>query len=258
MSTLDELFETARQHESALNLALRVHDDATAAIECVHLRQALGRMSRMIDRKAGDNEPLRRSLTDVFVSATQRMRCLLESAPVTIAAPELGRFQRWTRARTTTLIARNGPHIFELDAAGHELQEVVFFSLHVASSRFITNLRRATFWDTFIEGTDFNYSRLDNSDWKDTCVTRSFFRDSSFQDAVFQGCAFFACDFTNVDFSTTHDRPMAAGGSRVTQFVRCNMTGTTWNNRNLSNVDFFGCTGIQPARPQRPEPHLYS
>lgn len=240
--TLDDLFSVARRHESALNVALRARDSTTANVASAQLRETLEQIPLLIDKVAGEDAALRNALTSAFASSTQTMNVLLEFPEICIA-PEPGRAQRWRHARRTTPVQRNGPHIFELDAAGHPLRDIVFFGLHVANSMFFTDLTQATFWEAFIEASDFNYSRLARSEWKDTCVKRSFFRDSCFRNAVFRGTAFFDSDFTNVDFSTTNDYRSIPGES--VQFIRCNLTGTLWQNRNLSSVDFFGCRGLE-------------
>jgi len=241
---LDDLFITARMHESALAIALRVGDEMMARASATRLREALERATAAVDKIdiAAAGSPTRwAALRDMYLASTIGMHELLRRSlpPPCSSDPDRGR--RWAAACDQTKVARGGPHVFELQSNGRDLQQALFYRLHVARSKFLTDLRDATFLDTFIERCDFTYARLDRTIWQRTCVTHSFYHDASFEGASLDDVAFFDCDLRNTDFSLYSARATM----NSTQFIRCDLRGSRWFGRDLSSagstIEFIDC-----------------
>jgi hypothetical protein len=241
---LDKLFTTARACESALAIALRVGDETTAAASATRLRKTLGHARFAIVNGSVGNPPRRHALVEMFLVSTRGMRQLLQRNPITSAPDDeyhKHRLRRWGAAIFDTKVPRGGPHLFELDSHGRDLQQALFNGLHVARSKFLTDLRDATFVDTFIERSDFTYARLERTLWQRTCITHSFYHDASFENASLDDVAFFDCDLRDTDFS--HNSARATMNS--TQFIRCDLRGSRWFGRDLSSasstIEFIDC-----------------
>ena len=236
---LDKLFIAARQQESALAIALRACDEMMAVEASTRLREALGRAVFAIENTSIDNPLHRKTLRDMYLTSTIGMNQLIRRVPSGPAHLDAGRLRRWAVACAETKVPRGGPHLFEFDSHGRDLQESLFFGLHVAHSKFLTDLRNAMFIDTFVERSDFAYARLDRAILQRTCIRYSFFRESSFKDAILDDVAFFDCDLRDADLSFSGSIRGAVG--MTAQFIRCDLRGARCLGRDLSAVDFLGC-----------------
>ena len=241
---LDDLFAKARTCESALAIALRVRDETTALASATRLRKMLDHARFAIVNATVGNPARGHALVEMFLLSTRGMRQLLQRNPIT-SAPldqdplDQDRLRRWGVAIAETKVPRGGPHLFELDSHGRDLQQALFCGLHVARSKFLADLRDSTFVDTFVEFTDFTFAKLDRAIMQRTCIRHSSFRDSSFRNAIFDDIAFFDCDLRDADLS-------CSGGIRgavatTAQFIRCDLRGARCLGRDLSAVDFIGC-----------------
>ena len=239
---LDALFAEARTHESALAIALRAGDEMMAFAAATRLREALGHAVSQIDIAAAGSPTRRTALREMYLASTIGMHQLLQRNLATSDTPDPDRQRRWAAARSETKASRGGPDIFELDSRGKELPEALFFRLHVANSRLLTDLRRSTFVDTFIECSDFTLAKFDGAIWQRTCIRRSFFHYSSFKNAILDDVAFFDCDLRDTDFSFNSSRAAAA---TTAQFIHCDLRGSRWLGRDLSTsgspIDFIDC-----------------
>jgi len=236
---LDDLFAKARTCESALAIALRVRDETTALASATRLRKMLDHARFAIENAATADPARRNTLVEMLLVSTRGMRQLLQRNPITSAPLDQDRLRRWAAALSETKVPRGGPHLFEVDSHGRDLQQALFYGLHVARSKFLTDLRDSTFVDTFVEFTDFTFAKFDRAIMQRTCIRHSSFRDSSFQNAIFDDIAFFDCDLRDADLS-------CSGGIRgavatTAQFIRCDLRGARCLGRDLSAVDFIGC-----------------
>jgi uncharacterized protein YjbI with pentapeptide repeats len=236
---LDELFATARTYESALAIALRACDEMMAVEASTRLREVLGRAVLAIETTAIDSALHRKTLRDMYLNSTIGMNQLVRRVPSGTTHLDAGRLRRWAAASAETKVPRGGPHLFEFDSHGRDLQEALFFGLHVAHSKFLTDLRSAMFVDTFIERSDFAYAKLDRAILQRTCIRHSFFRDASFKNTVLDDVAFFDCDLRDADLSFSSSIRGAA--ATTAQFIRCDLRGARCLGRDLSAVDFIGC-----------------
>ena len=236
---LDDLFAMARTYESALAIALRVGDETTALASATRLRKALDHARFAIENASAGNPARRNALVEMVLVSTRGMRQLLQRNPITSAPLGQDRLRRWAAAMHETKVSRGGPHLFELDSHGRDLQQALFYRLHVAHSKLLTDLRDATFVDTFIEFTDFTFAKFDRAIMQRTCIRHSHFRDSSFRNAILDDVAFFDCDLRDADlsFSSSIRGPVAT----TAQFIRCDLRGARCLGRDLSAVDFIGC-----------------
>lgn len=239
---LDQLFMLARRYESALTVALRVGDDTVALVASTRLQRALRLAHAAIDSITGRSSLHRNGLMDMFCMSTAGMYAILRRAATCANELDTRRLARWADASRTTLIRRNGPDIFELDAGAASatgLQFAQFVGLHVAASRFIADMRRAIFQHSVVEGGDFTYCRLEDTTWQGTSLHRSFLRDSSFENASFDYVAFFDCDLRNVNFMDTGESRHATCSEL--QFIRCDLRGANFAGRDLSRVSMIDC-----------------
>lgn len=241
---LDELFATARTYESALAIALRVGDEMVASASATRLREALDHASTVAGNfAAAAGSPTRRAaLRDMYLASTIGMQELLRRRLPTPCSTDPDRCYRWAAERDQTKVARGGPHVFELNSNGRDLQNASFHGLHVSRSKFLTDLRDATLVDAFIERCDFTYARLERTIWQRTCITHSFYRDALFGNATLDDVAFFDCDLRDADFSLFETRGATMSS---TQFIRCDLRGSRWVGRDLSSagstIEFINC-----------------
>jgi uncharacterized protein YjbI with pentapeptide repeats len=114
----------------------------------------------------------------------------LSRARSTVRALDFATIAQWFKTKRQSIFTSNGPHLHQLDARGVDLSGARILGVHVARSRFITDLRGAAFIESVLEMTDFTYGNLDNTLWQCTHVQHSYFCDSSFVDATLDRVAF--------------------------------------------------------------------
>jgi uncharacterized protein YjbI with pentapeptide repeats len=176
----------------------------------------------------------------MFQASAQGMYDLVQRAPRKIADRDRPRLTRWAMAMECSVEAGAVRSlIFEMNASGKDLRDAELFGLHVARSRFFTDLRRARLVDSVVEASDFTYCDLRNTLWQHTHVRRSFFRNSSFVDACFNDVMFVECDLRGVDF-TIDSLELAEAPAGIT-FVRCDLRETIWQGRQLDRLAVIDC-----------------
>ena len=177
--------------------------------------------------------------------ATPRMCELLHRARSVLATADRPEPMRRGLARERAFEVRGGrSHVFGLDTAGRELQEVVFDGLHVSHSRLITDLRRARFADSLIEASDLTYADLRGTLWQRTRVRNCFLREASFMDAGFDDTMFIDCDLRGADF--TMDSLDLSTSPGIT-FIRCDLRDAGWRGRDLSGFERIDCRIFDPV-----------
>jgi uncharacterized protein YjbI with pentapeptide repeats len=238
-SRLQEIFTTARRHESALAIALQVADPIVGLVAAARLRQTLLRATAAADDLAARQPSWQGVLAAEFREVTRGMYELLQRAPTSAGDRDLQKFTRWVLAYGRSTSALDGPHLYELDAAGTDLAGARLLGIHAVRCRFITAMPHARFEDAYIDLSDFTYSNLWRSAWLRTRVHRSHFREASLSGAVLDRTTFIDCDLRGADLSVDEVALPATAG-RV-QFIRCDLRGSNWTGRDLSRVKLLDC-----------------
>jgi hypothetical protein len=217
----------ARRYESALDVALRAEDPVNARRAGAALRQVLGDVIVAIEAAGMENPRHRVLLAEMFLLSTTTMCRLLRRVPgIAEAAGPCG-----VRAR------HRSPTLLGLDTGGRNFTQTSFLGLHVASSRFMSDLSHSVFRDTFIESSDFTYGSLQHALLQRSCAWHSFFRHCSFADATFDEMIFIDCDLRGADFTTS---PGSRQDTRL-QFIGCDLRDTRWAGRDLTSSSFVDC-----------------
>lgn len=236
---VDTLFRVARQHESALQLALRVGDELGGLVSAARLLRALDLARAAVDEVSVRSAIRGAALRAMLDASTRDMVEALGSVRTGPYSRDRPRLLRWIAARAAmTPDRRNGPHVFELDCRGVDLRGAELYGLHIARSRFIADLRRATIRDSIIELSDLTYSDLENTIWQNTTVERSFLRDSSLIDATLDRVAFIDCDLQGARLGLSGTRLVTRNH---VQFLRCDLRGVQWGRWDLLGVELLDC-----------------
>ena len=242
---LDDYFATARRHESALQIALKVGDPVAGLVTAARLGRILRLAADALDAISVVGSPSQRwALLAMFQESTRGMYELLRGVPGGTAELDSQRMVRWLRAAGRSAVALGGPDLFEVDATGIDLSTREFLGLHVARCRFMTGMQGTRVLGALLEHCDFMYSDLRNTLWQRTHVHQSFFRDSSLVDATFDDVSFVDCDLRRADLSVMNNQGSAT--THVT-FLRCDLRGTSWTGRDLSSVRVRDCRLDGPA-----------
>jgi uncharacterized protein YjbI with pentapeptide repeats len=236
---LSDVFIAAGRLESALALAIQAGDDCVGTVAAARLALTLRRVARALDMDMATNGASVESMftLETFARSTRSMYELLSQAPINLDGCDPQRLNRWAIARQRSQESLGGPHVFELDAAGADLSCAQFLGVHVAQCRFITSLQRARFVGAVIEGTDFMYSNLRDSQWQGTEVHRSVLRHSCLVGASLERTTFRRCDLRDVDLTVTRHDVLLSD----VRFISCDLRGVNWAGRDLSRVVFVDC-----------------
>jgi uncharacterized protein YjbI with pentapeptide repeats len=97
-------------------------------------------------------------------------------------------------------------------------------------------MRLSAFNDAKLEECDFTRANLEGTTWKHARVRRLTAIGAVFWDAHLEGASFVDCDLRDADFQALQ------GASSVgLEFVRCDLRGTIWSERDLAGASFIGC-----------------
>jgi hypothetical protein len=235
---LDAVLAAARRHESALILALRTGDGIVGLVAAARLRAALRCATIALDALV-DREPATRPvLVSVFEQFTRSMYDLLHGTPMMLGRGDPRRLERWF-LQSERSPHGEGPHVFELDSSGGDLEEARFVGVHVLDCRFITTLCRATFMNALVDRCDFTYGDLRSTAWHSTQVVGSYFREGSLADAGFERTTFIDCDLRGVDLSSNESTGTASYSD--VEFVRCDLRDVNWHGRDMSLLRLLDC-----------------
>ena len=137
---LDEAIIAARRLESALTLALRAGDGCISTVAAARLALTLLRAVHEVDDSNGVDPAERTAAISMLARRAQEMYELLCRAPMNPRRCDPHRLRRWIAARGSSAELLDGPHIFELDAAGVDLSGAQLLGVHLVRCRLITSL----------------------------------------------------------------------------------------------------------------------
>ncbi|MEO7731821.1 MAG: hypothetical protein ABIY55_12665, partial [Kofleriaceae bacterium] len=235
---LDEVLAAARRHESALILALRTGDSIVGLVAAARLRAALRRAVIALESLVALEPGTRPVLVSVFEQFTQSMYDLLHRTPMMLGRGDPRRLERWFLHSAHSPLG-DGPHVFELDSSGGDLEEARFLGVHVLDCRFITKLCRASFMNALVDRCDFTYGDLRSTVWQHTRIVASYFREGSFADAAFERTTFIDCDLRGMDLSANESDGYSTYSD--IEFIRCDLRDVHWQGRDLSLLRLLDC-----------------
>lgn len=97
----------------------------------------------------------------------------------------------------------------------------------------------ASFERATVDGTSFRDANLDRSKWAGASVSAASFALAMFGNARLDGAHFRGCSFVQADFRPLSDLHAAPTAGAV--FEDCDLRGTSWAGRDVSNATFVRC-----------------
>lgn len=113
-----------------------------------------------------------------------------------------------------------------------------------AGSLATADLKTADLSRARINGTDFTDAKLHLTAWDKAVASHATFARARFGDANLDGAVFHDCDFRDAVFSAEDPETPPTTKAR---FERCDLSGTTWEGRDLAGAEFIDCKGAPTA-----------
>ena len=233
---LVEQLRRVHRHCAALGVATAASDQLAASIAAMRARTASQQLSRSVAEHV-DLDPVLLSSIRQTLADNER---ILGVAHVPSRTEEYQRVVRWMATRGRAIgVDRDDPDLFEVEAVDKHLGLLSFARLYVARCRFVAvALRGSNFDDSVFEDCDLSMSHVERTSWQRARLVRCRLSGAFLVDAVLDGATFEDCDLRGADLAQNLGRRVTA---RKTQFVRCDLRETGWEQRGLAGTRFDRC-----------------